>query len=408
MRRRKHLFVALSRTGWGETMLGLHVARKVREMGDDVTFLVHSGGVPALAGSGFLLREVPDHVGSLVPLILDGLVAEEAPSSIILCDFLTTNYTLMRFGVNPEHILSYEMPVIALDTWEYDCTGSVVDTFSSTDWNIGSWIERIEKRLVPVPIGKPTTSGGYCSLPDIKPVARSIRRHMRGNLGLRDGEYAALLCTAGWQHGIEDSDGKRLSTMVPKLLWDYLNRLGLVVRLIHVGPEPFSFGSDVSDERYQWLPALPPREFDRLLGSMDMFLSLNISATTIGRAMVLGIPVLAVRNSHRVTTMDDAMSLVSEPSAALRAWLSAAVPLFPFSMWPLGFSDFLKPLLSGNPYSSAIETVELLDEEGFVSRCRKLLSDSSRRDAVLTHQEKYVGSVRHLPTAAQLIDSYLM
>lgn len=399
---RKHLFVALSRKGWGETSLGLEAARQVRDRGDNVAFVAHSGSVPALSGSGFDVEEVPDHALPFIPLLLEELVASEHAASVVLCDFLTTNYTLTRAGVDPMRLLDLDVPCIVMDTWQYALTGSTVDVYGADRWDIGTWIERVDRRLVPVPIGQPDAPGAYRSLPAAAPIAKSVRRHIRMNLGLADAHRAVLLCTAGWQHETPGADGQTIGRAVPELLWTYLATLDPSVRLVHVGPVALPLAD--AGERYLWMPSMQPEHFIRLLNSVDLVLSVNLSATTIGAALAAGVPVLVVRNSRAIQTAD---AMNGDFTPRVRTWLSGALPLYPFAVWPLGFSRFLAPLLERNPYMSAVETVDLLDDDRFAEAGRALLFDAGRRQDALARQADYVSAVRALPSAADRIASYL-
>jgi hypothetical protein len=406
MHGRKHLFIALSRKGWGETSLGVEVARQVREAGGEVAFMAHSGGIPALAGTGFAVQEIPDHMVPLFEMLLDARLAEQRFDSMILCDYMTTNYTLSQSGADPTRLLGYDLPIIALDTWEYALTGTTIDTFGANQWHTGTWIEQLEHRIIPAPIGRLTAPGAYCGLPPQLELPRSVRRHIRNNLGLQNSDRAVLFCTAGWQHNIKDPDGERLSKAVPRLLWNYLGTIDQAIRLIHVGPSELSLSE--TGDRYLWMPSVSPRDFDRLLGSVDLFLSANISATTIGRAIVSGVPTVVVRNSHYAKTPAEAESAAGgEISSDLTEWLRTTVPLYPFSLWPLGHWHFLKPLLDANPYSDSLNVVELLDEVAFVETCRRLLFEGTAREEATARQTEYVAQVRKLPGAVQMIDACL-
>jgi hypothetical protein len=402
----KHLLIALSRKGWGETSLGAEVARQLRDAGGDVTFMAHSSGLPALAGSGFEVQEVLDHMVPLFDLLLETRLTEGHFDSIILSDYLTTDYTLRLYGVEPERLLRHDVPIIALDTWEYPVTGATIDIFGLGAWRTGTWIEKVKHRLVPSPMGHLNAQGAYCGLPQRAALPTSVRRHIRQNLGLSDAQRAVLFCTAGWQHHVKDPQGQRIAEALPELLWAYLSQVDSAVHLIHVGPEPISV--PLAGERYLWMPSLAPESFERLLGSVDLMVSANISASTIGRAIASGLPTIVTQNSFHAETVDEVESAVRGPmSRTLREWLEAVVPLHPFSLWPLGHWQFLKPLLCDNPYRQAIDVVELLHETVFVETCRRLLYDSASRAAMAHRQNTYADQVRKLPTAAQLIESYL-
>jgi hypothetical protein len=76
-------------------------------------------------------------------------------------------------------------------------------------------------------------------------------------------------------------------------------------------------------------------------------------------------------------------------------------------VWPLGYAQFLKPLLHENPYCEAIDVVELLDEARFLRTCRNLLFDKTSRAYAKDRQAAYATQVKQLPPAADLINAYL-
>jgi len=401
---RKHLFLALSRKGWGETTLGLEVARQLRAAGDEVVFLAHSGGLGALAGAGFEVEEVPDYAIPLLGPLLENYLASRRLASLTLCDFLTTNYTMTRAGLKAEALLEYDLPLLAIDTWDYDVTGPTVDVYGSEQWDIGSWIERVGYRLVPVPLGRCHCHRGYRSLPDVQPQPSRVRRHIRSNLGLTESDHAVLVCTANWQHDNAGRNGLIAASSVPTLLWEYLKQVGPSVKLIHVGPARLPI---VECDRYLWMPSMTPANFTRLLGSVDLYLTFNLAATTTAAALVLGLPVLAVQNSLYADDTLAVRAAFGGLSELLQSWLRATGPLHPFSVWPLGFRKFLSPLLQKTSYSSALSMAELLDEDAVTTTMRLLLLDAPARDAAVERQLSYVASVHRLPTAADLIDRYL-
>jgi hypothetical protein len=407
MQHRKHLFIALSRKGWGETSVGVAVARQVKEEGSEASVMVHSSGVPSLIGTSLNFQEVPDHVVPLFWLLLDERLCEERFDSIILCDYLTTDYTLRHYGMQPEQLLMYDVPLLVLDTWEYDVTGSTIDIYGVNQWQMGNWIEKIKHRLVPAPVGRLTAPGAYCGIPSQNTMLPTrVRRHIRQNLGLTDKDRAVLFCTAAWQHNIKHFDGERISLLAPQLLWSYLTQVDPSIRLIHVGPAALALEN--TDHRYLWMPCVTPSDFDRLLGSVDLFLSFNISATTIARAIASGVPIIAVQNSYQGNTLAEVEAQMGMcASQNLAAWIRAAVPLYPFRLWPLGHWHFLKPLLQYNAYAEALMVIELLDDVHFVETCRGILLNSVTRQQTITRQDTYASQARQLPTAAQLIRCYL-
>jgi hypothetical protein len=194
---------------------------------------------------------------------------------------------------------------------------------------------------------------------------------------------------------------------LPLLIEEYVSRLGPDVHLVHVGPQRYKLGQKLNG-RYHWLPPLPPLDFDQLVASMDVLLSMNISATTIAKAMVFDVPTLVVQNSVSGSTREEVeATMPSAPSPALGKWLDESVPLFPFVLWPIGYYRYLKPILQNNPYVRALDVAELLDEGRIQASLSSLLFDKTTRDEQAHRRTGYLSHVRSLPTGAQLVQASL-
>jgi hypothetical protein len=398
------LFLMLDAAAWGRAALGLDILRELRSEGDDVAVVASCGTMPLFRGCPFDVVELGDHLGPLSQLVVDDAIETCAPDAILLCDFHSCNRYFELLGIDPRFVLRHRRPVIGMDIWNCHETDSEMDHLGDVSVRRADWVEELTGRLVPAPIGRLSAAAAYCSLPYPAPIPRSVRRHVRANLSLRDEDRAVLFCTAGWQHDIKNPDGRRLLTALPELLWSHLAKLDPSVRLVHVGPQ--SIGID--DSRYVWLPSLSPENFDRLLGSVDLFLSANISATTVSRAVTAGLPVLVVQNSLTAHKADEAEASHGRSlSPTVRAWLERTLPIYPFRLWPLGYWRFLEPVFRDNPYYAALDVVELIDEPGFLAAGRRLLFDRNGRDAAIRCQANYVATARKLPTATRLIETYL-
>jgi hypothetical protein len=195
--------------------------------------------------------------------------------------------------------------------------------------------------------------------------------------------------------------------LLHQLLGVYVDQLGPRVHLIHVGPQPYPLGGALG-ERYQWQSPVGRRQFEQLVVASDLLLTANVSATTIGWAIQIGVPVVVLENSRMLQSMEDVESLGSGPlSEAARHLWREALPVYPFRLWPLGYYDFLQPLLAENDYCRAFETVELADEPGAVATCQKLLFDAAAGQALAARQRHYVERVEALPNAAEVIHGFL-
>ncbi|MDP9266864.1 MAG: DUF6365 family protein [Acidobacteriota bacterium] len=403
MKRKRHLILALSRGGWGETAFGIRLADDLYANGEEPVFIVHTSGRRLLCGRPFVAEEVADNIEHLLELLIASYLEEGRWSSIILADFFTADGVLRRAGVDPMFLQAYGIPIVAIDTWNLSTSNRPIDLFLDKERDVADWIQTVNCRLVPVPIVSPAISdSGVCHfLPQPSRTTNRVRQHVRENLGLKRLDLAILFCTASWQQTTyDDQHGDRLAEAVPNLLMQYVSQLGSQVHLIHVGPRPVAVDRKM-EARYHWLGHLPAAQFDPLLGSVDLLLSANVSGTTVIKAIVSGLPVVVVENSFtagsQLSTFPFALSENTE------TWLRDAQPLYPFRLWPLGFYKFLAPILDGNPFQTTVNTVELLDEVGFGSACRELLFDRGARERTTMAQEKYIAEVSGLPTPLQVL-----
>src|SRR5690606_5204797 len=105
------------------------------------------------------------------------------------------------------------------------------------------------------------------------------------------------------------------------------------LRLVHVGPEPMPPLQAALGERYRHLEPVPPARFADLVGTADLLLSFNASATSIGLAIAVGTPVL-LGELTRSGTAETLVAELATPSPALVDWLRQAGELHPFRVWP--------------------------------------------------------------------------
>jgi Family of unknown function (DUF6365) len=404
-KQRTHLMLALSQQGFGEAILGLRLASSLQSAGDKVFFLAHDSN--ALLFSDVPHLTIGSHLSKLLPLYLGECLGNVQASSIILSDYLTATVFFDQHGLTPEMLLSFGVPIFAIDTWDSTRHDSV-DVFMGSTQEVARWSIDVNS-ISPAPFLKPqATSTVYHSIPERLLLSRGQRQRQRAALGISENAKTIFFCTAQWQHAHYESDAaNRLAVSLPVLIASYISRLGKEVHFVHVGPTQFDLGQ-VMDGRYHWIPPLAPQDFNNLVASVDLVLSANISATTIARAMAHGIPVMVLRNSISARTREQAEAAMPQtPSSQLRAWLDASVPLFPFALWPLGYHRFLAPLLSNNPYLNALKFLEFLDEQQVEAGLSTLLFDTTAREEHAHLQAAYLSQVNALPSGAELINSHM-
>lgn len=398
------LFLAPNIDGWGETILGVRLAQDLAAAGHTSTFLAPAEGAPMFAGLPVAHEPFTRATQHRFARLVDDLVRRLAPAALVLCDVhCCARFFHERAGVDPAFLDAYQIPALAIDVYDQARVGDAVDSFLSSRWVVPPGVAERVRPLLPCPIVAPAARPGvYANLPAPVRLDPDARARQRARWGLDDDARVVLLCTAQWQQsGFREPEGNTHVTAIPRLIEQHVAALGPRVHLVHVGPARLPLLS-LLGERYRFFPHQTPAEFSETLGSADLLLSLNVMATTNVRAIVSDLPVLLVRNSHRLTRKAPLPPGV-EPTAALVRWLKGALPLYPFHVWPIGMWSYLSPTLADNAYVDAMQTVELLDEPGFHAAATSLLDDPAARARLVARQRAYVAQVRALPGAAEVV-----
>lgn len=397
----KHIIIALSPKGFGETILGLRLASELVERGDCCHFITHESSVPLFTDPRFDYITINDRTLPLLGLLLQAQVKKIKPDSIILSDYFTTALSLERGRINPDIFRELECLTVAIDTWDIGQTGTKMDFVGNRAREFKDWTYLLDCLITPVPIAQPGNSGNYYScLPKPIFVPKKVRRHIKRDLGIGEDQSIILFCSAEWQHTIFKTDeANQLRDRLPHLVAYYFKKLGSRVLLVHVGPRPFNLGLG---DQYKWIPPLSPEQFDLLLSAADILLSANVSSTTISKALVSGIPIATLVNSFFAEDIQVRMSTkVMNPE--LLKWLHEPKSLHPFFLWPIGYYSFLTPIFKNNPYTESTIMLEISDEEIVMNTLNDLLVNPLYRQQVLEKQSAYVRLVQNLPSAAEAL-----
>jgi hypothetical protein len=407
MARRIHLFVALNGAAFGELGHGMRIAEDLHAAGDGAVFFAPQSTALLFRDTAF--GHVPvDGLEPSLAEVLPRMVREESVASVVLIDVVAVVATLETlWAIDPGFLHNLGVPVIALDNWSIWETDLKWD--GGTDFlAISPKVLEFPKRLVPVPFARPLRGVAYNALPPRGPLSESERQAVRSDFGIPAGDKLVLLLSGKWQTPAQQlwKHHRRVARQLPHLVFQALAALGPQVRVVHVGPERFE-GGEAIGERYHWLSQLAPERFKGLMGTADLHLSLNVSATSMASAVTMGVPMLLLVNSHEGRTTEEVLAALPGAPEAVHRWLDQVVPLRRFRVWPIGLYDVLTPVLADNPYATTFETVEALDWDSLVETCRRLLFDPAARAALLERQAAYCAMVRGLPTPGDLFRSYL-
>jgi hypothetical protein len=397
-----HLVLAFGGFSWGEASFGVRIARELHHRGHKVAFVAHSALRRLLVGLECPVELVSSD-SDLRRLVETAVEPRCDLASIVLADASIATEVLEAAGIEPARLLASPAPVVAVDTWDAAATGHIIDSGFDRTRRAAGAMDGAALRILPAPFLPPEGRATRCrALPSRIDVAPDDRRRLRASLGLDEGARVILVCTALWQMERDAADAA-----VPALVSAYVAQLGDAVHVVHVGPAASALGRFLG-ARYHWQPSLTRSRFDLLMGSADLLLSLNLSASTIAKAIASRLPIVVLQNAVEAATREDAAATVGRAeSGPVAQWLADAAPIPRFRVWPLGYFDYLAPIVDGNPYQETFVTCELFDPHDFIETCHHLLFDAGSRDALRHRQDAYHRRLQSLPTPAEAIAAFV-
>jgi hypothetical protein len=406
------LFSAVCPTGFGETLIGVSLADQLRKLGVTSHFIIEPHALRMLVRArkhpGHEYTVLEPHMGPLAKFLVDDVIATFRPDAIVLADYLTHCRTFSRrYHLDPWFIESSGLPVIPIDIWELEKTGYSIDLATDDDSAVNEHFRDLPAQLRPVPLAHLEPDGTCRARPfrvwdREERVSARTRGHLRTTLGLEKQDKLVLLPTAAWQLGKGIRHRKQVIPVrdaMPRILAHYLQQLPPRTHFLLAGEAPEGLAELPSDRIHGLPPCLPDR-FGNLLGAADAILSMNISATTVTRAVMAGVPAMVLGNRFDISDTEDAEKAEAEIggfSPVVREQLPGTLPLYPFRLWPLSYYKFLTPLLTDNPFTGAVSHAEILDEQAVTGGLTRLLYDQPTRSQALARQSAYADQVRALP-----------
>ena len=345
---------------------------------------------------------------------LDDIFSRVAPDALVIADLLLIHGVSSEMGAALLPIIDHARKrcrVVALDLYDWDHTATIIDGFGSPLFpNLAPLAPGIG-RLLPSPSLPPARStpgrGHYAMMEDRGPLSAEERQRVRTQLGLPESPVV-LLTTSRWQHGAPGQGpmwqklvpsapgGARVVEHFPRLLLRLMDHAGQQLgglTLVHVGPHAFAPPAEgLRHLDYRFLNALEPALFERMLGAVDVYVSPNCPASTAVRAASLRVPVLTIHQGAGGAPQTG----TSAPHLALRQYLDAVLPTYPWSMWPLGFHRVLARNLEGNPFAQTQLHTDVMQPDALVNALVSLIVDRASAQSLQHAQAQYFGQLAAL------------
>jgi Family of unknown function (DUF6365) len=336
--------------------------------------------------------------------ILDQIVAGFRPDLLVAADAFelehTTSWSGLAMGTLRER---YDGPVASLDRLGWQAVGYKADLYGGGELTFPPLLDDCDVLIRPCPPHRPEPGPAGVAVAPLRlsglrdggrasesaradhavgHEAETARPPLGGRPPRTPGQPTVFLSNSAWEYRNRTRSlaVAELIDALPRLVHSHLAALGRPLRVVHVGPRQWRFPlADQID--YRHFSKLPYQMFHEKLAAADLFVTTNVLSVTLAQAVLAGVPALVLDNHQTFGP------------AELPGWTGATAPLlhtaYPFRVAPLGWHDFLEPLLAGNPYAGCFATAGILDRQGVLAALTGLLDDEPRRSRLAEHQQAY-------------------
>lgn len=412
------LFVTLGHLSAGEFTIAFEFAKGLPSNRYEVCFLTSERGQAYLEKNNIkhtvLKRSVPinpaeDKIRNKE--IFDRLIREFRPDCIIASDIYTLWYSYHWSGLDYDILRENRIPLGSFDSYEFGSTDYVQDYYGGYKATLPNFMDRCDFVIRYCPLNKPVATAPrvkftplFTQVIDPSPEESAVFNKQFRPTGT---EKVLFTLSSNW----EELNVNRfpalanLLTWVPKMIMNYLSLLEGRINIIHIGPQ--SWEPEKIDRlgiTYHHLSFLSPRQFDVYLSCSDVLLSTNLISTTVAKAVFAGVPPVVLQNDKLINFSQLAGQLEKMP-LWYQDMANEVRIAFPFRLFPFGWYNFLKPLLTDNPYMDTVVRAPLFQKSKTIEVLQKYLADSTARLALQEIQRNYVREILKLPTPVEVIDS---
>ncbi|MBL8150290.1 MAG: hypothetical protein JNN15_10235 [Blastocatellia bacterium] len=407
------LFVSTGSLAFGESVMALNFARSLPKSDYNSCFILSPLNSVLLEQDNEEFENVKLFEGAhkINRLLVIDFLEKNPPDIIVLCDFLTFDFSQADFGINLKFLRAYGKPIISLDTYEWESGNFTLDFFSGVDKQLPRMLLQLDGALRPCPLNKPAPTTErivcYSFLDQIKCLQPDEIERKREELGINPNDFVIFSATAVWQAFRPKTKYKGpFGHIVSELLSYYVSKLNKPVHWIRVGPERERTTEKYGNITEHNFPSLQESEFDKLLAASDILVTSNVASTTLVKCIKYGRSALLLYNSIKANQPSDlAQYKHIKLSEYMSKLIENAYPLQPFLMFPLGWYKFLSPIMKDNPYLETFYRAEILDEEVVLSILHQAIQDKEL--SLSKEVGNYEKLLKTLPSPSESIEHFI-
>ena len=403
-------FLTTSYWAYGELLIALEFAKQLLAAGWQPHFFIPPTHEKTLKAYPFAYTVLMPKLGNVNRVLLQDYEHRCRPQLVILSDFLNYHFCERHYGLRVEDLQIFSGRVGTFDNFDWTLSRRQMDTYGFGSKTVSEVkIEDYGFRLVPCPIANPLQSGRnagdtfyYPLLGDVPTYDEAIRARCRTELGLPQERPVLLVTSAVWQQThrlyphvqgfVEAAD---------EVYRDILLAVARQGLMIYVGAPGF-FADPPPNVVV--LSHLPPDLFQKYALAADLFVTRNLTSTTVAKFALAGVPTAALTSSlHTTNRSREPLRFPFSPTPRVEQLVGRLEICYPYRMYPVGWHKFLAPVMKGNPYLDVVRELELFDEQQTVAAMCEILERPQLRDEIRHRAGEYRQLLGRLDSPAAIL-----
>ena len=398
------LFIVTSFWAYGELAIATEFARRMAGTGFRPLFLIPPTHRTLIAEAGLAYQVMVPGAGKINRIQLHDIQHVHRPALVVLADFMNFDFCDRHYGLGRADLAVFDCPIGTFDNFSWGRPGAWLDTYGfKAKYEADITLEGLSFRLRPCPLNNPLDEVAadvhpYPLLENMADVPTASRAEVRRDLGLSGDRPVVLVTGATWQR--MHAAYPRVTAFVDAchgMLEQVLSKLLRHADVLAVGPQLVF--RDRAPDGFHPLGPLEPDRFRRLVHAVDLHISNNIVSVSLHRLALGGIPSVALMSSlhKRGGRLRWELPVPPALTASAQRVVDGVDYLYPCRMFPVGWFQFLRSLLDGNPFSDVVAQVEMFDEEAALATIVPMLTAGPQRSRLAQARETYLAALRKLP-----------
>lgn len=403
------VFIVTSYWSYGELTIAIEFAKQLKDKKYSPYFFIppsHEAKIKQLSFKYSILIPNSKKINSI---LFEDCEHNYNPKLIILSDFINFETCEKYYGITRQDLEIFSGKVGTFDIYNWNHPERIMDVYGYKSQTVVNLTTDMYKfLLVPCPIvssfGKSNNHDGrtfYYKLSGAESTFsydEANKNSLRAELGLKENVPIILTTLASWQANYKDADNIRESIeFMDDVFFEQLSEVCKDGHIVVIGEKKINKQKNVI-----FIGNVDRSIFLKYAGAADLYVSRNITSTTVAQLALCGVPCLNIINSYKVLNgilignKDNIDENIIEVISNIRR-------IYKYRMFPVGWHTYLKQIVRDNLFFQLIPEIELF-EKSCAEKLEYYLKSSEAKNKRNILKGQIVRSIDQLQSVNEILD----